>query len=962
MRAIGSVLGVLFAALLSVSLVPAGASGAPVTQWPQATSDLKANPEVTFGQLPNGLRYAIRHNATPPGEVSMRLVIEAGSMQEAHCQEGVAHLIEHMAFRGSAHVADGVMIKTLQRLGSQPGADLNANTAPDRTVYRFDLNRPDGPSVDTVLGFLREIAGELTFSQTTLESERGVVLAEERDRAGAGLDVHLAQMSAQFPGHPIARSVIGRTEVIEAATPYQLRAFYDAYYRPERAVVVVVGDVDPATIETKIKALFSDWRGRGAAGTLDPAPYAPTGRPTSIVTVSNPGAAQTALSIVWTPPYAPPDWTKNGRIEDLIARIGELALSNRIRRLDEAAGNAFILGGVDSYWIAGVARGEALGARGIGDLPATVRILTTARRQVMTQGLTQAEVDYVVEQLRPVLQRAAAGQRPPIASLSQYMADDLAGGAVQGEISISDQQRFELFEAAVNGLTADTLNKILRGRFTGDGPVVFLVSGARPLADRTGLKTMLTAAESEPLTPYAAAPTTAWSYTAFGEPGQLADRRDVADVDVTMARFANGVRLTVKPLQTAPGQVAVVVRFGHGRLDLPRDRLDSSDWSMILMQIGGLSDLRASDVPRTLTGHSVTMFAAAQDDAFTIGTNPPFGPPTIPAADLDLELQYLAATMTAPGWRSDAWKALVVTTDQDTEANAADPQKVFSTNVRALIQPGDSRWIVDTPKDLAGFTPAAARAFIEPILKNADIEVLVVGDLTADQAIAAVAKTFGALPKRKGTTEPAGSRVEHFPTPAGHPVELRHTGRADKAIAEVSWPTTDEHAAWRDIAPTVVMADILRQRVTERLRTAEGAIYTPNGGAEFSRVFPGWGRVSLLVPCKPQDLSRVYAEIDAIAADLANHPVLDDELQRTLRPDLETAKRQQQQIGYWLGQLAGAQSNTDRLDYIRQTLPRLSAVTAADVQRVAQRWLRADRAFRIEVMPAPAASASVATR
>jgi zinc protease len=288
---------------------------------------------------------------------------------------------------------------------------------------------------------------------------------------------------------------------------------------------------------------------------------------------------------------------------------------------------------------------------------------------------------------------------------------------------------------------------------------------------------------------------------------------------------------------------------------------------------------------------------------------------------------------------------------------------VFGQNYGALLHPGDQRWIVDTPQMRAGFTPAAARAFIEPILNDAEIEVLVVGDVSADQAIAAVAKTFGALPKRKGTAEPAGTRVELFPAPTTEPIVLHHAGKADQAIAEVSWPTTDEHAAWGDIAPTAILADILRQRVTDRLRTAEGETYTPNGGAEFSRVFPGWGRVSLLLPCKPEDIAKVYAEIDAIAADLAAHPVSDDELQRALRPDLETARRQQEQIGYWIGQLGGAQTNPDRLDYIRQTLPRLSAVTAADVQRVAQRWLKPDRAFRIEVIPAPgAAAASVATR
>ena len=961
MRAVGRVFRVpvlsVLATCLAAVLVSAGAAVAAVTSWPQATTDLKANPDVTFGTLPNGLRYAIRHNAAPPGEVSVRLVIEAGSMQETAGQEGIAHLIEHMAFRGTTRVADGEIMKTLQRLGSQVGADANAATSPLETVYQFNLTKPDAQSVDTVLGFLREIASELTISPSALDSERKVVLAEARQRAGPALDISLAQQAARFPGHPATRATIGRTEVIESATSAQLRTFYDAYYRPDRAVLVVVGDVDPAAVEAKVKSLFSDWRGRGPAG-ADPGPYAPTGRRRTIATAAEAGAPPASLSMTWTPAYTAPDWTRAGRIEATIWAIGEAALSTRIFEMKRSTGDPFLRGGAGGYWIPGVARGESLYANGVTDLPATIRILTDARRQIMTQGLTQPEIDFVIAQTRESLKLAAAGHpNPPFLNWSQVIASKLADEAARGEIDLSDQQQLDIFDAAANGLTADRVNAALRTRFAGEGPVIFLASGTPALADETGVETMLASAEAAPLAAYEPPKIPPWTHVSFGKPGQLAERRQIDDLGVTMARFENGVRLTVKPIRTSPGQVEVLARFGHGRLDQPRDRIDSSDWSMNLVQLGGLSDLKVEDTSRTLVGHQVRAFAGVNDDAFTIGSS------TAPTEDLDLELQYLTAKLTSPGWRSDGWKSLIEMSDQMYKAAGASPGGVFGQNSAALLHPGDQRWVVDTPQMRAGFTPAAARAFIEPILGDADIEVLVVGDVTADQAIAAVAKTFGALPARKGTTEPAGTRVEHFPAPKVEPVVLHHAGKADQAVAEVSWPTTDEHAAWGDIAPTVILADILRQRATDRLRTAEGATYTPNGGAEFSRVFPGWGRISLLVPCKPGDVAKVYAEIDAIAADLVSKPVTDDELQRALRPDIETARQQQQQIGYWIAQLGGAQTNPDRLEYIRQTLPRLSAVTAADVQRVAKRWLKADRAFRIEVTPAPgAAAASVASQ
>ncbi len=945
MRALGAAVGVL-AALVATLLFP-GAGRAFPSQWPQATSDLAANPNVTFGTLPNGLRYAIRRNVQPPGEVSMRLVIEAGSMQEGHDQEGLAHMLEHMAFRGSTHVPDGEVIKTLERLGLRFGADTNASTNQQETLYLFDLAKPDSESVDTGLTFFREIASELTLSQDALDSERRVVLAEERQRAGPSVDIGAAQLAAEFPGHPYARPTIGRDEVIEHATPAQLRAFYDAYYRPERAVLVVVGDVDPATIEAKIKALFSDWRGRGPAG-QDPPPYAPTGRGRTVMVDVQPGAPGTRLSLAWIPPYRAADQSRAGRVEDFVRRIGEAALSTRIGEMKLAAGAPFISGGVGRYVIPDVARGESMGMQGVTDLSAAISILTTAERQAAAGGLTQPEVDQIITASRAELQREAAGSFNLPANVTPAIAARLAHEAAIGEIDLSEQQQLNLFEAATKGLTLERVNAVLRDQFAGDGPIVFVTTDAPLPGGNAGVEALLDQAGAAPLAAYAAPVAKPWTHTDFGTPGNVADRREIADLGVTMARFANGVRLTIKPTKASPGEFYVQVRFGHGRLDQPRHRIDASDWAMNLVGSGGLSDLTLDEVGQSLRGHSVVAAAGATDEAFTLGT----GFPSVPVADLDLELQDLAATMTAPGWRSLGWKSALLPAAQQERAADATPDGVFARNAGALLHPGDARWVFNTAEQRASWTPDQARAFIEPILQRSNLEVIVVGDVTPDQAIGAVAKTFGALPKREDLPEAPGTRDETFPAPTAGPVELHHQGRADQAIAEVSWPTTGRYAAWDDIAPTAILADILKQRVIDQLRTADGETYSPRGGAEFSLVFPKWGRISLLVPCKPEAIARVYAAIDTIAADLAAHPVTDDELQRAVRPEVETAGRAQQQNGYWVAALAGAQTDPRRLDYIRQTLPRLSGVTAADVQRVARKWLRPDRAFRIEVTPA----------
>jgi zinc protease len=936
---------------IAAGLQPAIARAAQ-TQWPQATSDQKANPDVTFGTLPNGMRYAIRHNDRPTGQVSMRLVIEAGSMQETKGQEGIAHLLEHMAFRGSAHVPDGEVVKTLERLGLRFGADTNAETGPATTIYRFDLPHSDAPSVDTGLTFLREIAGNLALSQSALDSERQVVLAEARQRETPDKEVYFAQLQAEFPGHPLTLPTIGQTVVVENATPAQLRAFYDAYYRPERAVLIVVGDIDAKAMEAKIASMFSDWQGRGPPGE-DPPPYATSGRAQTAVVDVQPGSSQSGLSLVWIAPYTALDETRAGRVAEMVRSLANDALRLRIFELKKAAGDPFVAGGAGEFRFPDVAHGQSLGASGVRDLDVSVALLIEAKRQLLVGGLTQSELEYAVAQARVQLQGMAAD--PP----SFALANQVAAEAASGELDLNKAQRLELFEEAVKGLTVARVTETLRAEFEGEGPIVFVVT------DKSGptaptVAALLAKANAAPLAVYTPPPPKPWPYTNFGPAGSVAERHDLADLGVTFVRFANGVRLTVRPTKDTPGQFRASVRFGNGRQDQPRDRIDASDWSPVLLIMGGVASLTPSEIGWTLEGRSVSTFATEDDNAWSIATSP-LRPP-VATTDLDLEMQYMTAMLTAPGWRSDDWKTILASSAQQEGAAQAVPAGVFQRNIQALLHPGDERWVPNTTEMRATWTPEQTRAFIEPIMQRSQIDVIVVGDMTPEQAIAAVAKTFGALPPRQGVPEPAGARVETFPAPTTAPVALHYKGAtADQAVADISWPTTDRYAGWDDIAPSVILADILKQRIIDQLRTAEGETYTANAGEDFSADYPGWGRISLLVVAKPQSIDHIYATIDAIAADLGSRPVSADELARAIRPEVAAASAAQQATGYWLALLAGAQTDSRRLDYIRQTLPRLSSVTAADVQRVAKRWLRPDRAFRVEVLPDPSSVAVVSS-
>src|SRR5688572_6270248 len=262
-------LGRLAAALAAFTLLaPPAAAESPIPPGARIAPD----PAIRRGTLPNGLRYALMQNATPRGMVSMRLAMDVGSYAEEQSELGFAHFIEHMAFRATRQAPDGAFDNRFAALGVQFGRDQNAVTGLDSTIYGVDLPSGDMTAVRLLLGWLRGAADGILLTPAAVDMERGVLLAERQARQNAASIVQQELERFQGPGlRSVERDPGGTEASLKAATPAALQAFYDRWYRPERAMVVLVGDAPAAELERAIAEAFGSWAGRGPAGAL-PAP------------------------------------------------------------------------------------------------------------------------------------------------------------------------------------------------------------------------------------------------------------------------------------------------------------------------------------------------------------------------------------------------------------------------------------------------------------------------------------------------------------------------------------------------------------------------------------------------------------------------------------------------------------------------------------------------------------------
>ena len=327
----------------------AAADAAPAAlkagEWAQARSDVAPDPTIRFGALPNGMRYAIRKQSIPAGQAAIRLRMDAGSLMETDAQQGLAHFLEHMAFNGSKAVPEGEMIKILERLGLAFGADTNASTNFDETVYKLDLPRTNDETVDAALMLMREAAGNLTLDQGAIDRERGVVLSEERARDTPPYRIYKERLGFFLKGQrPPTRYPIGQVQVLETAPASEFTDFYHRYYRPERAVLVAVGDFDVDAMEAKIKAKFGDWTPTGPAGEA-PNLGQLQQRKTEARLVVEPGAPL-SMQIAW---MRKPDLAADTiarRKSDLVEQLGFSVLNRRLQRLARADQPPFLASGV----------------------------------------------------------------------------------------------------------------------------------------------------------------------------------------------------------------------------------------------------------------------------------------------------------------------------------------------------------------------------------------------------------------------------------------------------------------------------------------------------------------------------------------------------------------------------------------------------------------------------------------
>jgi zinc protease len=952
-------LRVLCALVAALVTVPPGAlaQGGPGSPTVAAAGEIPMDPAVRRGVLPNGLRYAILHNDRPIGGVSIRMRIDVGSLEEASHQSGIAHFLEHMAFNGTDNFPEGELSRRFAAAGVAFGRDQNASTSAFATTYELDLPLADEARLDLAFAWLGDIADGLVFDPEAVDRERGVVMAEHDGGLGAARDRELAYQAFAAPEHlRWRRPPIGRRETIAAITADQLQAFHRAWYRPDNAVVVIVGDRPQDELEARIRATFSDWTASGPAPTRAVLTQTDFERSLDVAVRADPTLGST-LSACRLQPWARrgPD-TVARRRENILRTLWTTAINRRFQRIAQipnapfsraSLGRSAWTGEADAYCL-------SLTPNAAEDWRGGLDAALTELRRLEAHGVTQGELDRAV-----AAQRAA--NAAAIASAEDRFSTALVNDLLAAQpLPPLDQGGFvhprdipAIYDPIAETITPAEVHTAFRQAWAGSGPLIWVSMPTPPDPDAVRVA-WTNSASGPPPAAYADVASVAWAYSDFGDPGTVASRETV-EPGFTRVTFDNGVVLNVKSVEFTRDLVQVGVRFGLGRREIADADLFVASIGQGLVPMGGLERHAFEEIRDLFPDKRLDARLTFGDRAFSLNGS-------TRTADLETQLQLMAALLSDPGFRPEATVLVPTALDAFYRNLRTQPSLMMGQAITEAIAPDSPLSL--PPREVAlAITIADLERVFRSAMTEAPLEVTLVGDVSEYEAIAQVAATFGALPRRLDADRGrADTWYLRYPDTVA-PIVTTHEGPADQALVAVVWPLfVADSASRREQRALRLFSTVLREEIRSEVRETLGASYSPSTTISLPDQ-ADQGSLTVSVATSPQQTEAVREAVRRVMDRLvADGGVTQIALDAARTPILDRVEADRRTNSWWFGVMNGSAAEPQVVDDALSWPDDYRAMTVAEVQAAAARWLssppfeamvlpRATTPTQVEAMP-----------
>ncbi len=921
----------------------------PDDPWIYRGTDIPIDTQWLFGELPNGVKYAVRQNGVPPCQMSLRVAIDAGSIYEQDEERGFAHLLEHMVFRESVYFGPGEAIPHFQRQGAALGYDTNATTSPTQTVYKLDLPNANRTSINESVRLFTGMVTQPVLSEENVATDVPIVLSERREQAGPARRVQEATTQTFFAGQRLAnRSPIGTVATLEGATAEAVQAFHERWYRPENATVVLVGDADVRVLADIVETHFADWVGEGpvtpAPDFGDPVapeeadPQNPVGEVNVIVEPGQTRALTFAIMRPWVQVVDNLEYNRRNLLVQVAGAIVNRRLENAAR-----AGGSFLSASVGRQKISRTVDGTFVSVTPIGEnWEAALGDARGVIADALAQPPSQAEIDQAVSLFDVAFVDQVEQSRIQAGS---QLADQIVQAVDIREAVASPETFLEVFRSISERFTPEQVLEATQEMFQGEVVRAIMLT-PQPVSDEAA---QLRAALEAPAVASGLARDDGEAIDfadlpPVGEPMLPSVREPLGVLDIEHLVFDNGVRALLYSGDNEPGRVTVRVRFGAGWRGIEDDEAAYAHLAPLALINSGVGPLDQNDLDRAAAGSKLGFDFTIEDGVFVFEG-------LTRQEDLAAQLYLFAAKLQNSGWDPAPFERAKASVLLGYDSYNRDPNGVLNRDLDWLLRDRDPRFVTPDPAMIEDATAEGFRRTWSRLLSQGPVEVAVFGDIDREETVEALSRTFGAIDPRMPLTPEVASRPLAFPEVGSGPVRLTHEGDADQAAAVIAWPTAGGSDGLVQSRKLDLLAQIFSIRLMDGLRERAGAAYSPFVTSSWPLDTDTGGLIFALVQLDPSLVPAFYDEAEAIAADLAENGPTADELARVVEPVRLRIERASTGHTFWLNQLQGSAMDRNRAIYLQSLYSDYANATPQEVQALAQRYLSARPGLRISVLP-----------
>ncbi len=909
---------------------------------PSVDKKIPTDPNVKIGKLPNGITYYIRKNVEPKNRAELRLVVKAGSILENNNQVGLAHFTEHMAFNGTKNFKKQELVDFLEKSGVNFGADLNAYTSFDETVYELQLPTDSAEVFKKGFQILEDWAHNVSFDNDEIDKERGVVVEEWRLGQGAQERMRAKYFPVMLKGSRYAdRLPIGTKLNLDTFKYETVKQFYKDWYRPDLQAVVVVGDIDVAQVEAMIKQHFGS-----IPKVANPKPRTKYGVPatkeTNVAIVTDPEQQYNMVQIFYKQPSIPEATTDLGYKASLVRQIFNQMINQRLEEKVQSGEAPFVfantgydklLGDKDAFMLIGITQDPSK----VGE---SIEALLEENERVKRFGFTKGELERAKATMMSNIENSfnEKDKTNSTAYVGEYIRNFLNNEPIPGI-----EYEYNLYKKHLPTITVKDVNALI-GQWIKPTDRTVIVLAPEDAKSKLPAEKEVLAMMNMTFKDLAAYEDKTVDEPLVGKlppPGAVASMNVVKELETIELTLSNGTKVLLKPTNFKNDEIAIsAISKGGTSLHSDADYLSASNASIAVMY-GGVGNFDVTSLQKTLAGKNV--YVAPSIGTYTEGLNGSTTP-----KDLETALQLIHLYFTSPRKDENSFRVIQQQLTASLANKSKDPNSVFMDTVSYVMgnyHPRRKPMTLESMKDID--YNKSFDIYKQRFANAGDFIFTFVGNFKLEQIVPLIEKYIGSLPT--GAVKESWKDVG-LTYPKGQISRVVKKGQENKASVRLYF---NGPANYSDLESAQLdqLCSILGIRLREVLREDQGGVYGVGVRGSINRVPSDNYSVSINFGCSVENVDKlvslVMEEINKLKAEGASQV----NIEKVTAEDTRGLETQLKQNGYWQYNLEqkylwGEDPKTILLD-----MENLKKLNVQRTKELANKYFSMDNFAKLILMP-----------